>query len=57
MFQLTIKTDNEAFSDAEDLETVRILREVANLILEDRLSGKTRDYNGNTVGEWSFSDD
>ena len=58
MFTLTINTDNAAFEYGEGAEVARILRETAALILATRAaSGKLRDANGNTVGEFRYSDD
>ena len=54
MFQLTFKTQNEAF-DAGPPEIARILREVAERIERDDSEGTVRDYNGNTVGTFKLT--
>ena len=63
MFKLTIKTGNAAFCDPytgeesgwdENYEVARILREVADKIENGKREGKTIDYNGNSVGEYTF---
>ncbi len=57
MFNLTINTDGAAFiEEGEEVETARILRAITRLILEGSRAGRALDCNGNTVGEWSFSD-
>ena len=57
MFSLTIKTDNAAFADpGPSGELVRILHAVASHISAGRMSGKVRDINGNTVGEFAYEE-
>lgn len=53
MFKLTIKTDNAAFADDPEAELARILADVAERVADGEMSGKLRDANGNTVGEYS----
>jgi hypothetical protein len=52
---ITVKMDNEAFTDAPGYELARILRECATLVADGgyghELTAKLRDINGNTVGE------
>ena len=52
MFKLEIDTDNAAFEDPS--EVPRMLREAAKKIEAGTMSGKLRDINGNTCGEWKF---
>lgn len=63
MFKLSIKTGNAAFCDPttgeesswdENHEVARILREIADKIDDGRREGKAIDYNGNSVGEFTF---
>ena len=51
---LRISTDNEAFSDNEDAEVARILRAVAERVLDGHGEGKCLDFNGNTVGRFGL---
>ncbi len=58
MFKLTIQTDNEAFADDSAGEISRILAELAAKLGPGMLAGQTgklRDINGNTVGEWRLT--
>lgn len=63
MFKLSIETGNAAFADPytgeesswdENHEVARILREIADKIDDGRREGKAIDYNGNSVGEYTF---
>lgn len=63
MFNLLIKTGNAAFRDPytgeessweENHEVARILREIADKIDDGKREGKAIDYNGNSVGEYTF---
>ena len=56
MFTLKINTDNAAFEDAGP-EVARILRDLARQIETEagEASGRLRDLNGNTVGEYKLS--
>lgn len=52
-FKLHIKLGNDAMSTKDDIANA--LRELADKL--DRTSddsGRIRDYNGNTVGEWEI---
>jgi len=58
MFTLKIETDNAAFGDSADeagAEVARILRVVAGGMAAGNMSGKLRDANGNTVGEYELT--
>jgi hypothetical protein len=51
MITITIYTDNAAFEDAgEEIETARILRELAESIAKGNKPAVVRDFNGNAVG-------
>jgi hypothetical protein len=52
-FKLTVEMENAAFSDDENAELVRILRDAAQRIEDGAVSGYLRDVNGNKVGEFS----
>lgn len=54
-FALNFSVENVAFEQAEELETVRILRETADKIERGQLRGKVLDANGNTVGQFSLA--
>ena len=56
MFTLKIKTDNAAFEDAGP-EVARILRDLARQLEGEtgEASGRLRDLNGNTVGEYRLT--
>ena len=53
MFQLKIKTGNEAFAGEDKwTELARILRYVAQQVGDGHPGKTVQDYNGNTVGEF-----
>lgn len=54
-FTLTIESDNAAMRKAEHV--VSALREVAQRVRDGSDSGRIRDINGNTVGEFELVDD
>lgn len=63
MFKIEIKTGNAAFADPhtgeysewhENYGVARILREIADKIENGKREGKVMDYNGNSVGEFTF---
>jgi len=50
-FKLEFDADNDAFADGyREVETCRILREIADRIEQYRPSGDIRDINGNRIG-------
>ena len=56
-FKLLIETGNAAFDDEGEgckaAELARILRDVAERLLDGATSGMVRDINGNIVGSFS----
>jgi hypothetical protein len=61
-FTLTIEMDNAAFDRSPGTELSRILRELNSKLYREHdirpnESGKVRDVNGNTVGEWAVTED
>ena len=60
---ITINTDNAAFSDCTSEEVARILHELATDLEVDGFTylvgekANLRDYNGNTVGEFKVVED
>jgi len=54
-FKIEITCDNDAYSDGWEIEVARQLREIANKV-ENHCQeyGIIQDYNGNTVGEFSY---
>jgi hypothetical protein len=54
-FILTVKTTNAAFEDDAPTEVARLLRDVAERLEDGSVSGKMRDVNGNTVGDFGFT--
>lgn len=57
MFELKIDTSNAAFEADAGAEIARILREVADLIVDTgNWDATIQDVNGNTVGRFAFTD-
>lgn len=57
-FKLTLKCDNAAFQDDDPMQEIgRILAELGKLMLKDlaERTGKLRDANGDTVGEYAYT--
>ena len=54
MFYPNIATDNEAFGDEPEVEVARILRQIASRIEQGETDGRTRDSDGNMVGDWAM---
>jgi len=65
MFKLEFSTENAALKDPEydhpkgsiAIEVNRILSMVARRVGALQTSGKIQDYNGNTVGKWSLTEE
>ena len=54
-FTLTFTTTGAAFSDAaRETSVSEILTNVAARVANGTTEGVVRDFNGNTVGEWSL---
>lgn len=56
-FKLEFSTANAAFEESPEEEAARILKDVASKLVNDHTAGPIRDINGNTVGEWSLTED
>ena len=56
MFKMYIDTANAAFDDGAELETARILREIADKLDAGELENSVRDFNGNKVGTFELTD-
>lgn len=58
MLKIEFETSGAAFNDGAcygvAFETARILKKAAAEMEEGRDCGLCKDYNGNTVGKWSF---
>lgn len=54
-FQLCFNMDNDAFSECADIETVRILRLLADRIESGSNGGPVMDINGNKVGYYDVN--
>ncbi|MDO8472629.1 MAG: hypothetical protein Q7T05_02300 [Dehalococcoidia bacterium] len=54
-FKLEIVSENEAFRNG-DTEVVRLLRDAANKVERGYRDGRLMDVNGNTVGEFKFTE-
>jgi hypothetical protein len=55
MFAMSIETGNAAFADGNGpYEVCRILREAADQLENGATSGSVRDFNGNTVAQFSL---
>ena len=52
MFKLTIETNNAAFEPYPEMETARILREIADVLEGAANAGTATDINGNAVGKF-----
>ena len=56
MFKLTIRTDNEAFQDGQDVfEIARILRRTADFVEKGYTNKPLFDLNGNTIGKITYT--
>ena len=55
-FRLEFATDNAAF-EGRPLESARLLSLAAARVAQGETEGVLLDWNGNTVGAWSFEDD
>ena len=54
-FKVIMNLDNAAFQDRNtEMETARILREIADKIENGDDSLKIYDINGNSIGSWGF---
>ena len=54
-FTLTFTTASSAVQDAGvDISVAKILTSVAARVANGTTEGVVRDFNGNTVGEWSL---
>ena len=53
--KITLEIENDALVDNFD-EQARIIRSVADQIEIARLGGTLIDANGNTVGQWGYTD-
>lgn len=56
-FVLSIECENAAFNECEKEEVARILREVSDKLERGEEIGRVRDFNGNLVGEWMFTNE
>lgn len=54
-FKMEFSTANAAFEENLEHEVFRIVDDVAQEVIDGSRSGKIRDINGNTVGEWSLT--
>lgn len=54
-FELKFSIDNDEFHQHPDIS--RILAAIPVRVLEGSVGGKVYDINGNSVGEWSLSED
>lgn len=57
MFELEFSTDNAAFTDGAERESARILEDITQKLSTGVNQGKVRDYNGNTIGQWSLTNE
>lgn len=55
MFKVEFKTGNAAFEeDNGRYEIARILKVIADKLLDGENKGSIRDYNGNHIGDWKL---
>lgn len=52
--KVTINSTNAAFDTWPEIETSRLLREIADKVEQSAQGGPVIDINGNKVGEWSY---
>jgi len=55
-FKIKFNMDNDAFIQDPVGEVSNILQGIANRVLFGDIFGKVLDHNGNTIGEWKFTD-
>jgi len=55
MFKLRMSTGNEAFTQAPERETARLLRQVADRLEAGTVNGSISDANGNQVGTFDLT--
>jgi len=56
-FTLTLESSNVAFDEGDGtVEVARILRETAAKLEADKFDGRLADVNGNTVGDFFYSE-
>ncbi|MCY1283629.1 hypothetical protein D9M68_822480 [compost metagenome] len=55
-FTLQIECGNAAFGDVAEHEVAALLRNVAKRLVGGEMSGKIRDTNGNSVGEYELEE-
>ena len=56
MLNIRIETNNDAFKDNPECETVRCLKEVINWLQKGRRENRIYDINGNPVGYFKLTD-
>ena len=52
--KISFHTDNEAFYAPDDYQEFERVMEDLKTTISHNSSGKIRDINGNTIGEWSW---
>lgn len=52
--KITINSTNAAFDTWPEIETARLLREIADKVERGSTGGPAIDINGNKCGEWSL---
>lgn len=57
MFNLQFSTGYDAFVEDGPFSVAKALRQVAADVENGITRGAVMDYNGNTVGQWSLSED
>lgn len=54
-FSIDIDTDDAAFSDDPEVESARILRDIATRVEVGYDGGTVHDLNGNSIGTWALN--
>lgn len=54
MLKLQFDIDNAAFDEDTEREAAAVLQHVVDALINGECSGKIRDKNGNTIGEWEI---
>ena len=56
-FTLKIESEDQAMTDYPIEEMTEILNDLANQLNNGSGSGKIHDSNGNSIGEWEYTED
>lgn len=57
MFKMNFSTENAAFDDRPEMEIADIFAQTMKRIRNGQKSGRVLDSFGNTIGEWSMTEE